>query len=157
MHAPTAESPLTSRADSWLERERASGRLYRRAAVVIAVFLATMLVVSAHAADFVWRQLGLRDGHVVALNSSGAFGAAKLWPIEHSAQLTRRIVDELGFDVLILCGPSERDAAGRIVQLAGRPGENAETWRQAGVKSFIYMGCDALATLRAAHDILNVT
>jgi len=46
MHAPTAESPLTSRADSWLERERASGRLYRRAAVVIAVFLATMLVVS---------------------------------------------------------------------------------------------------------------
>jgi two-component system nitrogen regulation sensor histidine kinase NtrY len=46
MHAPAAESPLTSRAESWLERERASGRLYRRAAVIIAIFLATMLVLS---------------------------------------------------------------------------------------------------------------
>jgi two-component system nitrogen regulation sensor histidine kinase NtrY len=46
MHAPAAESPLTSRAESWLERERASGRLYRRAAVVIAAFLAAMLVLS---------------------------------------------------------------------------------------------------------------
>jgi two-component system nitrogen regulation sensor histidine kinase NtrY len=46
MHAPAAESPLISRADSWLERERTSGRLHRRAAVFIAIFLATMLVLS---------------------------------------------------------------------------------------------------------------
>jgi two-component system nitrogen regulation sensor histidine kinase NtrY len=46
MHAPAAESPLTSRAESWLERERASGRLYRRAAVIIAIFLAGMLALS---------------------------------------------------------------------------------------------------------------
>ena len=45
---------------------------------------------------------------------------------------------------------------GAIVQLAGRPGENEAKWRQAGVKAFIYVGCDALATLQAAHDILNV-
>jgi methylmalonyl-CoA mutase len=45
---------------------------------------------------------------------------------------------------------------GAIVQLAGRPGENETKWRQAGVKAFIYMGCDTLATLQAAHDILNV-
>ena len=46
MHARTAESSLTSRAESWLERERTSGRLYRRAAVIIAVFLAAMLGLS---------------------------------------------------------------------------------------------------------------
>ena len=47
-------------------------------------------------------------------------------------------------------------AAGAIVQLAGRPGENEAEWRTAGVKAFIYVGCDTLATLQAAHDILNV-
>ena len=45
-------------------------------------------------------------------------------------------------------------AAGATVQLAGRPGENEAKWRQAGVKAFIFMGCDALSTL---EDALNVT
>jgi len=47
-------------------------------------------------------------------------------------------------------------AAGAIVHLAGRPGEQEANWRRAGVKSFIYVGCDVLSTLRAAHDILDV-
>jgi methylmalonyl-CoA mutase len=47
-------------------------------------------------------------------------------------------------------------AAGATVQLAGRPGDNEENWRQAGVKSFIFAGCDALSTLREAHGILGV-
>ena len=45
-------------------------------------------------------------------------------------------------------------AAGATVHLAGRPGENETNWRQAGVKTFIYMGCDVLSTLQAAHDNL---
>jgi methylmalonyl-CoA mutase len=47
--------------------------------------------------------------------------------------------------------------AGAIVHLAGRPGDHEANWRQAGVKSFVYLGCDALSTLRATHDILAVT
>ena len=47
-------------------------------------------------------------------------------------------------------------SAGAIVHLAGRPGENEKNWRQAGVKDFIYMGCDALSTLQSAHDILGI-
>ncbi len=47
-------------------------------------------------------------------------------------------------------------AAGAIVHLAGRGGENEDRWRQAGVKSFVFMGCDVVSTLRAAHDILGV-
>lgn len=38
------------------------------------------------------------------------------------------------------------------IYLAGRPGENAESLQKAGVKAFIYAGCDVLATLKAAHD-----
>jgi methylmalonyl-CoA mutase len=48
-------------------------------------------------------------------------------------------------------------AAGATVHLAGRPGEHEETWRHAGVKGFIYAGCDVLSTLRAAHDSLGAT
>jgi len=45
-------------------------------------------------------------------------------------------------------------AAGAAVSLAGRPGEHESQYRAAGVESFIYAGCDAVAALRAAHDRL---
>lgn len=47
-------------------------------------------------------------------------------------------------------------AAGASVHLAGRAGDNETNWRAAGVKSFVFMGCDVVATLQAAHDILGV-
>ncbi len=46
-------------------------------------------------------------------------------------------------------------AAGAIVHLAGRPGDNEANWQAAGVKTFIFMGCDVVATLQAAHDITS--
>ena len=38
-------------------------------------------------------------------------------------------------------------AAGAIVHLAGRPGEHEAAWNAAGVETYIYVGCDVLATL----------
>jgi heptosyltransferase-2 len=73
------------------------------------------------AADRLWSRFNLRPDRVVLLNSSGAFGASKLWPVEYSAELARRIAVELEHGVLVLCGPSERDSARRIVQLADHP------------------------------------
>ena len=71
-------------------------------------------------AERAWHDLGLRtDGRVVAMNSTGAYGAAKLWPAEHCAALARQIVDRLDHDVLVFCGPGERDAARQIATLAG--------------------------------------
>ena len=46
--------------------------------------------------------------------------------------------------------------AGAVVHLAGRPGDHEASWTAAGVKTFIFMGCDVVATLQAAHDILGV-
>ena len=46
MDAFTAESPVTSERDSWLQRERASGRFYDRLGWIIAVFLAGMMAFS---------------------------------------------------------------------------------------------------------------
>ncbi len=39
-------------------------------------------------------------------------------------------------------------AAGATVHLAGRPGEHEAAWNAAGVKDFIYVGCDVLAVLQ---------
>lgn len=44
--------------------------------------------------------------------------------------------------------------AGAVVHLAGRPRDQEAAWAAAGIETFIYVGCDALATLRSAHDIL---
>jgi methylmalonyl-CoA mutase len=47
-------------------------------------------------------------------------------------------------------------AGARKVFLAGRPGEREAALRSAGVQSFIYEGCDALAILQNACDILGI-
>jgi lipopolysaccharide heptosyltransferase II len=71
------------------------------------------------AADAVWQRLRLPEGEsVVVLNSGGAFGGAKHWPAEYFAALARRIVSEHHVQVLVNCGPSERDIARRIVSQA---------------------------------------
>jgi heptosyltransferase-2 len=83
------------------------------------------------AADAVWKKWNLPPGdQVVALNSSGAFGAAKLWPSGHFAELARRIATTKGLAVLVTCGPNERSIAReiaaranheRVVSLADEP------------------------------------
>jgi heptosyltransferase II len=74
------------------------------------------------AADAVWSKFALPPGDkVVVLNSSGAFGAAKLWPAEHFGELARRIVERDGMSVLVVCGPDERRTAEQIVHEARNP------------------------------------
>jgi heptosyltransferase-2 len=74
------------------------------------------------AADLAWSRLGLRDGRfVVVLNTSGAYGAAKHWPTGYCAELARRVAVQLDHDILVLCGPSERQTAAEIVRQAGHP------------------------------------
>ncbi len=73
-------------------------------------------------ADAVWERLGLPDRQqVVLLNTGGAYGEAKHWPIENYVGLARRIADELGLHVLVNCGPKERETARSIVESAGHP------------------------------------
>lgn len=71
-------------------------------------------------ADELWQSLGLSQG-VVVMNSSGAFGGAKLWPTESFSVLARMVAATLDHDVLVICGPSERDAAREIVRTANHP------------------------------------
>lgn len=45
-------------------------------------------------------------------------------------------------------------AGARHIYLAGRPGSRQAAWRAAGVQTFIYESCDALAVLQAAYQAL---
>jgi heptosyltransferase-2 len=70
----------------------------------------------------IWDTLGLRtDGRVVALNNSGAYGAAKRWPLEHCGTLARLIAAELDHDVLMICGPGEEAVGREVVARAAHP------------------------------------
>src|SRR5690242_16345152 len=46
MDALTAESPVNSQRESWLQRERASGRIYDRVAALLGLFLLAMIGLS---------------------------------------------------------------------------------------------------------------
>lgn len=75
--------------------------------------------VDERSADQVFQSLGIRrDDRLVTVNCSGAYGGSKLWPIEYFAKLSRRIVDSLDHDVLVMCGPNERKTAQDIVRLS---------------------------------------
>ena len=64
------------------------------------------------AADAAWVRLGLAaDRPVVCLNTGGAFGPAKSWPNAYFSALARRLVEETGVGVLVVCGPGEREPA----------------------------------------------
>ena len=74
------------------------------------------------AADEACRALGLSsDQRLVCLNNGGAYGPSKSWPNPSFGILARRLVDELGVSVVVLCGPAEREASREIAELAGRP------------------------------------
>jgi methylmalonyl-CoA mutase len=49
-----------------------------------------------------------------------------------------------------------KSAGATHIYLAGRPGELEDGLKKAGVHDFIYVGCDVLATLRAAHASLGI-
>jgi len=49
-----------------------------------------------------------------------------------------------------------REAGAKHLYLAGRPGEVEPMLRAAGVGTFIHVGCNLLATLEAAHEILDL-
>lgn len=72
--------------------------------------------------DQIWKDLDLApDATVVALNSGGAYGAAKDWPTDHFVQLARLLANHTDGAVLVICGPAEQEKANRIARLAEHP------------------------------------
>jgi heptosyltransferase II len=101
------------------------------------------------AADGVWNRFGLsRYAEVIALNPGAAFGSAKYWPAEYFAELARRLTDERGAGVLVLCGPGERGLARRIAEESQRDEVHslADAELSLGLTKAVVRRCDLLVT-----------
>lgn len=74
------------------------------------------------AADQAWERLRLAGrSPLVCLNTGGAFGPAKNWPVDHFVRLARRLADQARATVVVLCGPAERSFARSIAKKADHP------------------------------------
>jgi methylmalonyl-CoA mutase len=86
---------------------------------------------------------GSRDDMLAAFNASGARLACLC------------ASDEVYAAEAVGAAETLRAAGAGRVYLAGRPGSSEAVLRAAGVSTFIYIGCDVVATLTAAHDVLQ--
>jgi lipopolysaccharide heptosyltransferase I len=71
-------------------------------------------------ADSFWREAGLHDQLVMALNFSGGW-AAKRWPIERFASLAGKLVERYGARIIAIWGPGEETEAHRLAESATVP------------------------------------
>lgn len=74
------------------------------------------------ALDTFWAKTPVMNrDRVLVINTGGAFGPAKNWPIASFIELTRRLIQQTDRTVLIACGPGEKDDARAIVAGAASP------------------------------------
>lgn len=70
-------------------------------------------------ADQLWQQLGFdRQCPTVVINSGAANMATRLWPADKVRTLAQRIAGEIGWQVLLHCGPGEREATNQLARAA---------------------------------------
>ncbi|HEY7309425.1 MAG TPA: lipopolysaccharide heptosyltransferase II [Gemmataceae bacterium] len=99
----------------------AYNRLAERAGCPRPTHLMELFTTSAdeRTADWVWQCARLEDySEVICLNPGAAFGAAKHWPSAYFAALARRLAEQRGSGVLVLCGPNESELARDIANEA---------------------------------------
>jgi methylmalonyl-CoA mutase len=136
----------------------ASDRMLAKSGARPKVFLANL----GKLADFTARAMFAKNfyeaGGIEALSNDGFKDQAAMIAAFNAsgAKLTCLCSSDAVYAAQAAAAAKVLNTAGATVHLAGRPGENEANWRQAGVKTFIFMGCDVVSTLQAAHDILAV-
>ena len=73
-------------------------------------------------AERLWTQVGFSaNWPTVAINCGSATDPARLWPEEHVRELATRLAVELNAQVLLHCGPAERDGCNAIARSIAHP------------------------------------
>lgn len=126
-----------------------------------AVFLAGLGTLAAFGARATFARNLFEAGGIVALGEQAfpkAGGTTDLAALTHAFRTS-------GATMACLCGTDEAYAAEAVetanalvaagcirLIVAGRPSANAAALERAGVRDYIYFGCDAVAALTALHD-----
>ena len=139
--------PAIRLAEPFEELRDASDAMLKETGARPKVFLATL----GKPADFIARATFAKNffeaGGIEAVEFAGGdLATASRHPARQLACLCSSddVYAQRGADAAQALGT----AGAEHIYLAGRPGELAETLKKAGVKTFIYAGCDVLATLR---------
>ncbi len=70
-------------------------------------------------ADELWNQIGFTsDFPTIVINSGAASLVTRLWPLSKVQELARRMASELGWQVLLHCGPAEREEMNQVAVAA---------------------------------------
>jgi methylmalonyl-CoA mutase len=123
-------------------------------------FMANLGTVAEHTARATWIANALAVGGIDPLQHHG------FADVTQAASL----IAASGAQLVVLSGPDAmypewvpaltaalKQQSGRIVAVAGRPGENEGAFRAAGVDLFIYAGADLFETLSSLHKQLGVS
>jgi len=145
--------PRIRLAEPFEELRERSDKIFAKTGARPKIFLATLGTAAEFNARLTFARNFFEIGGIEAVSSPGPDFAA--------------VYKTAGTALACLCSSDkvyENQAAAALVALhaagakqlfvAGRPGEREAALRAAGAQSFIYEGCDALATLTAAYDIL---
>jgi methylmalonyl-CoA mutase len=116
------------------------------------VFLANMGPVSHHTARAGYSKNFFEAAGFEVLSNKGfkeAAEAAEACKASGAAIAVICSSDALYPETVPAVAPALKAAGAATIVLAGNPGANEAAWREAGVDTFIFMGCDVLETLRS--------
>ena len=121
------------------------------------VFLATLGKLSEFTARVTFAKNFYEAGGIEALGNDGFNDQVEMVAAfkKSGAKLACLCSSDKVYEAQAADAAKALTAAGATVHLAGRPGELEAELLAAGVKSFVFMGCDVVSTLQAAHDILG--
>ena len=121
------------------------------------VFLATLGKLSDFSTRAMFAKNFYEAGGIEALTSDGYKDAAEMVAAfrKSGAKLACLCGSEAIYAEQAVAAAKALTEPGAVVHLAGRPGELEGTLKQAGVKGFIYVGSDVLATLQDVYAILE--
>ncbi len=136
----------------------ASDRMLAKTGARPKVFLANLGKIADFTARAMFAKNFYEAGGIEALNNDGFKDQAAMVAVfkASGAKLACLCSSDQVYATEAASAAKALTAAGAIVAFAGRPGEREAELRQAGVKTIIFMGCDAVSTLQAAHDILVI-
>jgi methylmalonyl-CoA mutase len=145
-------------AEPFEELRDASDAMLARGGARPKIFLANLGSLAQFGARATFAKNFFEAGGIEALSNDGFPGPdAMIAAFRASgAKLACLCSSDAGYQREAAAAARALAAAGALhIYLAGRP-KDAEALKAAGVGAFVHAGCDALATLSAAHDIMNI-
>ncbi|MDT3686137.1 MAG: methylmalonyl-CoA mutase subunit beta [Pseudorhodoplanes sp.] len=147
--------PCIRLAEPFEKLRDASDRMLEKAGARPKVFLATLGTPADSIARATFAKNFFEAGGIEAMEGHGDMTALAAAFKQSGAKLACLCSSDAIYAAQGAEAAKALAAAGAThIYLAGRPAE-AENLKTAGVQSFIYAGCDVLATLKAAHDMVG--